>query len=93
MIVISPRARRDAEDAYDYIAHDNPSAGDRWLGQIGRTIRLLETGDLKGPTVRLRGGGQAQRWSVPPFRLYYRRTRNRLVILRIYHQARRPIEQ
>jgi plasmid stabilization system protein ParE len=49
-------------------------------------------GQFSGPQVIFRGGRQAQRWSKRPYRIYYRRTRNRTTILRVYHQARRPIE-
>jgi plasmid stabilization system protein ParE len=93
MIVIAPRARQDIDDAYEYIARDSPDPADRWLGRIDQAVQLLAAGELKGPPVRLLGGGQAQRWSIPPFRLYYRRTHDQLVVLRIYHQARRPIER
>ena len=92
-VVISPRALRDIAEAYDYIAADSPAAADRLLDRLDEMVPRLAAGELSGPRVRLRSGGLANSWSLPPFRLYYRRSRSRLVLLRVYHQARRPIEQ
>jgi toxin ParE1/3/4 len=91
-VVVSPRARRDLAEMHAFIAADNPQAADRVLDDLVSIFRQLAVGQLSGPQVIFRGGRQAQRWSKRPYRIYYRRTRNRTTILRVYHQARRPIE-
>jgi plasmid stabilization system protein ParE len=92
-IVFSPAARRDLDAALQYLAHENPRAARHLVDRLDQVLQLLADGYLQGPSVRLRQGGQAHRWPVPPFRLYYRRTDDELIILRVYHAARRPIEQ
>jgi plasmid stabilization system protein ParE len=46
---------------------------------------------FEGPEQRLRSGLLVRSWPLPPYRLYYRRRDDSLEILRVYHQARRPI--
>jgi plasmid stabilization system protein ParE len=92
-IAYTPRALRDIDDALDYITADSVRAAQRLLAHLGDVIQRLGAGELNGPEVRLRGGRLAYRWSVPPYRLYYRRTRRGLIVLRVYHQARRSIEE
>jgi plasmid stabilization system protein ParE len=77
----------------DYVAADSPPAAKRLLAHLDDIIERLAAGELSGPQVRLRGRGLAHRWSLPPYRLYYRRTRSALILLRFYHQARRSIEE
>jgi plasmid stabilization system protein ParE len=92
-IVFSPDARRDLRAAVEYLVRANPRAALRLVERLDRALSLLADGAVEGPLVRLRRGGQARRWSTPPFRLYYRRTDDELVVLRFYHGARRPLEQ
>jgi plasmid stabilization system protein ParE len=91
-VIISPRARRDLNEAYAYIAQDSPQAADRVLDDLVSIFHLLAAGDLNGPEVILPGGRRAQRWSRRSYRIYYRRTARRTTILRVYHGSRRPIE-
>jgi plasmid stabilization system protein ParE len=86
-------ALRDIDEALDYVTGDSVRAAQRLLAHLGVVIQRLAAGELNGPEVRPRGGGVTYRWSMPPYRLYYRRTRRGLTILRVYHQARRPIEE
>jgi toxin ParE1/3/4 len=92
-IVLSPAARRDISAALQYLAGENPLAARRLIDRLDQVLQQLADGSLRGPSVRLRRGGQAHRWPIPTFRLYYRRTEDQLFVLRIYHGARRPIEQ
>jgi plasmid stabilization system protein ParE len=46
---------------------------------------------FEGPASRLRSGAIVRSWSVPPFRIYYQRHPVELLIVRVYHQKRRPI--
>lgn len=91
-ITIAPQALKDIAAAHGFIANENLAAAARLLDKLNQVIRQLADGELSGPRVRLRRGGVVQCWSVPPYRIYYRRTRDQLRVLRVYHQARRSIE-
>jgi plasmid stabilization system protein ParE len=56
-------------------------------------MELLESRQLRGPRVRITGNQLTRRWPVPPFRIYYRELADEIEIIRVYHQARRPVEQ
>jgi len=47
--------------------------------------------EFDGPVPRLRSGALVRSWAVAPFRIYYQRQPDELLIVRVYHQARRPI--
>ena len=87
------RALAELAEIQEFIAEDNPRAAVAELDRIDRVVLQIAAGELNGPEVTFRGGQRAQRWSVPPYRIYYRRTQDRTVILRVYHGARRPIER
>ena len=92
-VVFSPQAQADLSEAYKYIRSDNPKAADNVLAHIVEVIGLLATEAMEGRSVVLRDGRQVQTWPVPPYRIYYRKNRGRFEVLRIYHQARRPLEK
>lgn len=48
---------------------------------------------VEGREVRLRDGRQVHTWPVPPYRIYYRQSADVFEVVRVYHQARRPIER
>lgn len=91
-IVLAPLAARDLKEAHDFIARDNPGAADRVLAELSETLGLLASDRVQGRSVMLRSGRHVQAWSHPPYRIYYRITDQELQVVRIYHQARRPIE-
>jgi plasmid stabilization system protein ParE len=90
--VFSPQTQRAIHQAGDYIAAESPRAAERFVVRLTRIVRQLAAGELDGPAVRLRGRGRVQRWSLPPYRIYDRRRRDVLIVLRVCHQARRSIE-
>jgi len=92
-VVFSPQARADLSEVYEYIRSDNPKAADKVLAHIVEVIGLLATDAMEGRSVVLRDGRQVQTWPVPPYRIYYRKNLERFEVLRVYHQARRPIEK
>ena len=92
-LVIVPDAIQDLEEIYDYIERDRPQAAEHVLNRLVTTCQRLADGELNGPAVQLIDGRRAQKWSVPPYRIYYRHAANQTLILRFYHQARRPIER
>jgi plasmid stabilization system protein ParE len=92
-IIVSPAAREDLKQAYQQIAHDKPEAADRMLARITEVIGMLAAGNVQGREVRLRDGRQVHAWPVPPYRIYYRKSADVFDVVRVYHQARRPIER
>ena len=92
-IVVAPAAAQDLREAYEHIAKDNPSAADQVLARLVEIIGLLASRVFEGRTVTLRNGRQVQTWPVPPYRLYYRMSDEMLEVVRVYHQARQPIER
>ena len=92
-IAVSPQAREDLRRAYQQIARDNRAAAGRMLARIVEIIGLLASGNVDGPEVTLRDGRRVSTWPVPPYRIYYRKTSDQFQIVRVYHQARRPIEE
>ena len=92
-IVLTRAARTDLAEAYEYIARDNHAAATRVLDRLVAVVEQLAAGELQGPEVRLSDGRRVRRWSAPPYRIYYHHSPRRLVVVRIYHQSRRPIER
>ena len=90
-IVITPRAFDDIAAAAGYVAQDNPAAAGRLVDRVFEIIDLLAEGGLDGPLTTLRSGVEVRSSPVQPLRIYYRREADELIILRIYHQSRRPL--
>jgi len=87
----SPRARHDLQSAVEYVAAQNPTAAAELTEQLLSTIEKLAQGEFQGTEVRLRSGAVVRTWPVVPYRIYYRRSDEALEVVRVYHQARRPI--
>jgi len=87
----SEQAIADLVDAITYLNDRNPGAAAQLDAEIARCIERLADRDFDGPVSRLRSGTVVRSWSVPPFRIYYQRRVDELLIVRVYHQARRPI--
>lgn len=81
----------DVLDAIAYLYERNPTAAANLDAQIADCIKRLIGGEFDGPVSRLRSGSEVRSWPVPPFRIYYQRHPDELLIVRVYHQARRPI--
>jgi len=92
-IVLAPLAGQDLQEARDHIAGDSPAAADELLVNLTNALALLGSGLVTGAVVTLRDGRRVHYWPVPPFRIYYRIVGDELQVIRIYHQARRPIER
>lgn len=54
---------------------------------------MLASGVMAGKEVLLRDGRRVHTWPVPPYRIYYRKGGEVFQVVRVYHQARRPIER
>lgn len=92
IIRLSPLAGEDLRQAYEHVARANHEAADRMLARIVEVVAILASGAVEGRDVRLRDGRRVRAWPVPPYRIYYRRGTEVFEIVRVYHQARRPIE-
>lgn len=90
-VTYAPEAIEDIVEALACIQERSPAGAAKVDGAIVRCIERLAARELDGPVSRLRSGTLVRSWGVPPFRLYYRREADELVILRVYHQSRRPI--
>lgn len=90
-VTYTEEAVADIVQAITYLNERNPTAAAKLDADIGRCIESLADRDFEGPVLRLRSGAVVRSWGVPPFRIYYQRNVGELVILRVYHQARRPI--
>ena len=84
-------ATRDLRATVEYIARRNPSAAQALSDRVLRVVEQLAAGDFEGPEQRLRSGRLVRSWPVPPLRVYYQRRPDELVVLRLYHHARRPL--
>jgi len=92
-IVVAPQAREDLREAYDYICKNNPNAAGRVLAHIVEIIGMLASESVAGRDVVLKDGRRVKTWPVPPYRIYYRVFGRELQVIRVYHQARCPIER
>ncbi len=84
-------AREDLDQAIDRIQRENPAAAIHLADRLFSVIERLAVGDYAGAEVTLATGEMVRSWSVPPYRVYYRRDSDRLLVVRVYHQARRPL--
>ena len=81
----------DIVEAVTYLNERNLTAAANLDAEIARCIERLAAQDFDGPVSRLRSGALVRSWAVPPFRIYYQRHPEGLLIVRVYHQTRRPI--
>lgn len=81
----------DIVEAITYLNERNPTAAAKLDAEIARCIDRLAAQEFEGPVSRLRSGALVRSWAVPPFRIYYQRHPAELLIVRVYHQTRRPI--
>lgn len=91
-IVFAPEAVEDLAAAVGYLHERNPAAAVTTADHVFATVERLAAGEFDGPESRLRRTGERVRsWPVRPYRIYYRREADTLVVLRLLHGARRPI--
>lgn len=74
-----------------YLAERNPNAAVNLGDRIFTIIDKLARAEFDGPEQTLVSGEVVRSWSVPPVRVYYQRQTTAFWVLRIYHQAQRPI--
>jgi addiction module RelE/StbE family toxin len=82
------RALLDLEDAYSYVAADNPAAAQRLVDQIEEGARQLSRHPRIGRAGRVPGTRELV-IAGTPFLVIYRLEADRTVILTVLHGARR----
>ena len=92
-VTYTEEAIADMVEAINYLIERSPTAAANLDSEIAQCIDRLATHEFDGPVSRLRSGGVVRSWAVPPFRIYYQRLPAELLIVRVYHQKRRPIER
>jgi plasmid stabilization system protein ParE len=90
-VTYTEEAVADIVDAITYLNERNPTSAAKLDPEIARCIERLADREVEGPVSRLRSGAVVRSWGVPPFRIYYQRHPDELLIVRVYHQAHRPI--
>jgi len=90
-VTYTDEAIADILDALAYLAERSPTAAANLDAEIAECIARLADREFDGPASRLRSGSLVRSWALPPFRIYYQRHPGELLIVRVYHQARRPI--
>jgi plasmid stabilization system protein ParE len=90
-VTYTEEAVADIVEAITYLNERNPTAAANLDAEIARCVERLADLEFEGPVSRLRSGAVVRSWGVRPFRIYYQRHPSELLIVRVYHQARRPI--
>jgi plasmid stabilization system protein ParE len=90
-VIWSPEALEDIEEAIDYLVEKSPPAAERLAAGIIALVERLATEPLEGTVHVLSDGERVHGWPFPPFRIYYQRTPEALLVVRVYHQRREPI--
>lgn len=90
-IILAPEAAEDIERALAFLAERSPSAAADLARRIVLTLEQLAAEAFEGPEAILGDGRAVRSWPVSPYRIYYRRVSGALEILRVFHQARKPI--
>jgi plasmid stabilization system protein ParE len=83
----------DIVEAITYLNERSPRAAANLDRRVSDCIELLADHAFDGPIARLHSGAVVRSWAVQPFRIYYQRLSEELLIVRFYHQARRPINR
>ncbi len=90
-IIWSPEALADIEAVLDYLVTRNSPAGEKLATGIVSLVERLAAEPLEGPEHVLGNGERVRGWPFPPFRVYYQRTPDGLLVVRVYNQRREPI--
>ena len=90
-VTYTEEAVADIVEAITYLNERNPTAAANLDAEIAQCIERLTAHEFDGPVSRLHSGAHVRSWAVPPFRIYYQRHSEELLVVRIYHQARKAI--
>jgi plasmid stabilization system protein ParE len=84
-------AEEDLRAAIEYLQNENPEAAVALVDTVFSAVEVLADGRFDGPEVDLGGARGVRSWVVRPYRLYYQRDGDVLVVLRVYHWRRGPM--
>jgi len=81
-VTYTEEAVADIVQAIAFLNGRNPTAAAKLDADITRCIERLADQEFDGPVSRLRSGAVVRSWGVPPFRIYYQRHPDELLVLR-----------
>jgi plasmid stabilization system protein ParE len=81
-VAYTEEAIADIVEAITYLNERNVTAAAILDAEIARCIERLADREFEGPISRLRSGAVVRSWGVPPFRIYYQRHPDELLIVR-----------
>ena len=90
-IRFAKQAAKDLEATAAFWKERWPGVPSTLVDDVIALAERLARGEFEGPEQRLKSGLMVRSWPLPPYRLFYRRREGVLEVMRIYHQARRPI--
>ena len=79
-VTYTEEAVADIVQAITYLNERNSTAAAKLDADIARCIERLADREFEGPVSRLRSGAVVRSWGVPPFRVYYQRHPDELLI-------------
>ena len=86
-VEITPAAREDLHQIWEYIAERKPAAADRIVSKLSRAFDLLTTFSGMGDDCADLGRG-LRSWPVKPYLVFFRPTGGGIEVIRILHGAR-----
>ena len=90
-IVIAPTAAQDIEEAWQYIARDNPAAAERWRNALWKILELLAEMPTLGrnrPEFSMSLQSFTKQISKTPYVIFYEAESDEMNVMRILHHAR-----
>jgi hypothetical protein len=90
-IRFAKQAAKDLDAAIAFWRERRPDLPFTLVDDVITLAGQIAKGEFEGPELTLKTGLIVRSWPLPPYRVYYRRRDGVLEVLRVYHQARRPI--
>lgn len=91
-IVLAPEAEHDLVEMLTFLAERDPRAAVAFHDALDATMSLLARRILEGRPVTLRSGLACRRVYEHPAVIYDRREPGVVIVARVYHHARVPLE-
>lgn len=90
-ITYTEEAIADIVEAITYLNERDPAAAAKLDAEIARRVERLADREFEGAGFASSLGCRRAQLERAAFRIYYQRHPDELLIVRVYHQARRPI--
>lgn len=90
-IRFSRAAARDVREQLAYLSERNLEAARQLAAELDQLLTALDRRTFEGPMKQLLSGRTVHTWPLPPLSVYYERRGAVLYLVRVYHQARRPV--